>query len=203
MKNLDHIAKRTFDVLASIFGLWITGPITATAALWIKLDSEGPVFYRQERIGVGGKTFRIFKFRTMVTNADKIGTLITVGGRDSRITKPGYWLRKLKIDEFPQFINVLFGDMSFVGPRPEVKKYVDLYTQDQKEILTVRPGITDIASIAYRNENEILENKGDPEKYYREVIMQRKIKLNKLYLAKRNFCSDIWVIFRTIFKIGK
>jgi lipopolysaccharide/colanic/teichoic acid biosynthesis glycosyltransferase len=200
---IDQFFKRTFDVLASIFGLWITGPIMVVAALWIKLDSKGPIFYRQERIGLNGKPFKIFKFRTMVTDADKIGTLITVGGRDPRITNPGYWLRKFKIDEFPQFINVLFGEMSFVGPRPEVKKYVDLYTKDQRDILKVRPGITDIASIAFRNENEILETKKDPEKYYKEVIMQRKIKLNKLYLANRNFCADIWVIFRTIFKIGK
>jgi lipopolysaccharide/colanic/teichoic acid biosynthesis glycosyltransferase len=127
--------------------------------------------------------------------------LITVGGKDSRITKSGYWLRKFKIDELPQFINVLFGQMSFVGPRPEVRKYVDLYTPEQKKILEVRPGITDSASIAYRNENEILEKKSDPEAYYKSVVMQRKIKLNQAYLAKRNIFTDFFIILKTIFRI--
>jgi lipopolysaccharide/colanic/teichoic acid biosynthesis glycosyltransferase len=175
----------------------------AAAALWIKLDSKGPIFYRQQRTGYKGKPFKIFKFRTMVSNADKIGSLITISGKDPRITCSGYWLRKFKIDELPQFINVLFAQMSFVGPRPEVKKYVDLYTLEQKKILEVKPGITDIASIAYRHENEILEKKSDPEGYYKEVIMQRKIKLNQIYLAKRNVCSDLVIILRTIAHINK
>ena len=200
---IDSALRRIIDIAGALFGIWLTGPVMAAAALWVKLDSPGPIFYRQQRVGRDGKIFRIFKFRTMVTNADKIGTLITVGGRDPRITFAGYWLRKFKIDELPQFFNVLFGEMSFVGPRPEVKKYVDLYSSEQKKILETRPGVTDIASIAYRNENEILEKKSDPEAYYKAVIMQRKLKLNLLYLAKRNVCSDIYVILRTIFRLGR
>lgn len=199
----DAALRRLMDIAGALFGIWLTGPLMAAAALWIKLDSAGPIFYRQQRVGRGGKIFRIFKFRTMVTNADQVGTLITVGGRDPRTTPAGHWLRKFKIDELPQFINVLFGDMSFVGPRPEVKKYVDLYSAEQKKILETRPGVTDIASIAYRKENEILEKKSDPEGYYKAVIMQRKIKLNQLYLAKRTICTDLAVIFRTIFCIGR
>ncbi len=200
---IDSALRRIIDIAGALFGIWLTGPIMAAAALWVKLDSPGPIFYRQQRVGRGGKVFRIFKFRTMVTNADKIGTLITVGGRDPRITVAGYWLRKFKIDELPQFFNVLFGEMSFVGPRPEVKKYVDLYSSEQKKILETRPGVTDIASIAYRNENEILEKKSDPEAYYKAVIMQRKLKLNQLYLAQRTICTDLAVIFRTIFRLGR
>jgi len=200
---IDSALRRIIDIAGALFGIWLTGPIMAAAALWVKLDSPGPIFYRQQRVGRDGKIFRIFKFRTMVTNADKIGTLITVGGRDPRITVAGYWLRKFKIDELPQFINVLFGEMSFVGPRPEVKKYVDLYSSEQKKILETRPGVTDIASIAYRNENEILEKKSDPEAYYKAVIMQRKLKLNQLYLAQRTIFTDLAVIFRTIFRLGR
>lgn len=200
---IDSALRRIIDIAGALFGIWLTGPIMAAAALWVKLDSPGPIFYRQQRVGRDGKIFRIFKFRTMVTNADKIGTLITVGGRDPRITVAGYWLRKFKIDELPQFFNVLFGEMSFVGPRPEVKKYVDLYSSEQKKILETRPGVTDIASIAYRNENEILEKKSDPEAYYKAVIMQRKLKLNQLYLAQRTICTDLAVIFRTIFRLGR
>lgn len=200
---IDAALRRFMDIGGAIFGIWLTGPLMAAAALWIKLDSEGPIFYRQQRVGQHGRIFRIFKFRTMVTNADKIGTLITVGGRDPRITLAGYWLRKFKVDELPQFFNVLFGEMSFVGPRPEVKKYVDLYTTQQRSVLSARPGVTDIASIAYRNENEILEKKADPEAYYQAVIMQRKLKLNQLYLAQRNVCSDFLVILRTIFRLGR
>ncbi len=200
---IDSALRRIIDIAGAMFGIWLTGPVMAAAALWVKIDSPGPIFYRQQRVGRGGKIFRIFKFRTMVTNADKIGTLITVGGRDPRITVAGYWLRKFKIDELPQFINVLFGEMSFVGPRPEVQKYVDLYTPEQRKILEARPGVTDIASIAYRNENEILEKKSDPEGYYRSVIMQRKLKLNQIYLAQRSVFSDLAIIFRTIFNIGR
>ncbi len=200
---IDSALRRIIDIAGALFGIWLTGPVMAAAALWVKLDSPGPIFYRQQRVGRDGKIFRIFKFRTMVTNADKIGTLITVGGRDPRITVAGYWLRKFKIDELPQFINVLFGEMSFVGPRPEVKKYVDLYSSEQKKILETRPGVTDIASIAYRNENEILEKKSDPEAYYKAVIMQRKLKLNQLYLAQRTIFTDLAVIFRTIFRLGR
>lgn len=184
-------------------GLLISSPFLALAAIYIKLDSAGPIFYLQDRIGLHGKPFKIFKFRTMICNADKVGTLVTIGSNDCRITKSGFLLRKFKIDELPQFINVLLGHMSFVGPRPEVLKYVALYTVKQREILKVRPGITDIASIVYRNENEILTNRIDPEAYYMNTIMQRKIRLNQLYLAKRSVCTDVIVILKTIFKIGK
>lgn len=199
---IDAFFRRLIDIAGAFFGIWLTGPLMAAAALWIKLDSKGPVFYRQQRIGCRGRPFRIFKFRTMVTDADKIGTLITIGGRDPRITVAGYWLRKFKIDELPQFFNVLFGEMSFVGPRPEVEKYVSLYTSEQRNILNVKPGVTDLASIAYRNENEILSKKSDPEEYYKSVVMQRKIRLNQLYIAKRNIFTDLLIILKTIFRLG-
>ncbi|PID88886.1 MAG: glycosyl transferase, partial [Bacteroidia bacterium] len=165
-------------------GLVVVLPVFVITALLIKLDSKGGVFYRQTRVGKGNKDFRIYKFRTMRTNADKMG-LLTVGGRDPRVTKVGYYLRKYKLDELPQLINVLIGDMSFVGPRPEVRKYVDLYTDTQKQVLNVRPGITDVASIAYRNENEILAQQDDPDAYYIDVIMPEKLRLNIDYLQHK------------------
>lgn len=199
---LDRCLKRFFDIAASSAGLFVLSPILAAAALWIKLDSKGPIFYRQERIGKNGAPFRIWKFRTMVTDAEHKGTLVTVGDRDPRITIAGYWLRKTKVDELPQLLNVLAGQMSFVGPRPEVKKYVALYTPDQCAILAVRPGITDLASIAYRSESEILSKQTNPEEYYRRVVMGRKIALNLRYLGQRTLCTDIALIFRTIIRIG-
>jgi len=200
---LGTCLKRFFDVAASSAGLFVLSPLLAGAALWIKLDSKGPIFYKQERIGMNGIPFRIWKFRTMVTGADRKGTLVTIGDRDPRITTAGYWLRKTKIDELPQLFNVLVGQMSFVGPRPEVRKYVDLYTLDQRAVLRVRPGITDQASIAYRRESEILAKKENPEDYYRRVVMGRKIALNLRYLEQRTFLTDIALIFRTIFHIGR
>lgn len=200
---LDTCLKRLFDVAASSAGLFVLSPLLAGAALWIKLDSQGPIFYKQERIGMNGVPFRIWKFRTMVTDADRKGTLVTIGDRDPRITTAGYWLRKTKIDELPQLFNVLVGQMSFVGPRPEVRKYVDLYTLDQRAVLRVRPGITDQASIAYRRESEILAKKENPEDYYRRVVMGRKIALNLRYLEQRTILTDIALIFRTIFRIGR
>ena len=146
-------------------------------AIWIKIDSEGPVFYRQVRVGKGNRDFRLFKFRSMRVGSDRKG-LITVGGRDPRVTRSGYYIRKYKLDELPQLINVFTGDMSLVGPRPEVRKYVDLYTPEQMHVLDVRPGITDPASIRYRNENELLAQVEDPDRYYVEVIMQDKLQLN-------------------------
>lgn len=175
-------------------------PIFIVIAIWVKLDSKGPVFYRQIRVGKDNKDFRLFKFRSMKIGADRQG-LITVGGRDPRVTRSGYYIRKYKLDELPQLINVFIGDMSVVGPRPEVRKYVDLYTPGQMRVLSVRPGITDLASIRYRNENELLETVDDPETYYREVIMQDKLKINLEYVDNRSFWGDIKLIFATLYAI--
>lgn len=192
--------KRIFDIIASGFGLLILSPLMLIVAIWIKLDSPGPVFYRQIRVGRYGTDFRIFKFRSMRIGSDK-GSLITVGGHDARITRSGYFIRKTKIDELPQLINVFIGDMSLVGPRPEVRHYVDYWTKEQLHVLDVRPGITDPASIRYRNENELLEQAKDPEKYYIEVIMQDKLKLYLQYVAEQSFWYDIKLIFQTFHTI--
>ncbi len=192
--------KRIFDILASGFGLLVLSPIFLIMAIWIKLDSKGPVFYRQVRVGRHNKDFRIFKFRSMRVGSDK-GSLVTIGGRDPRITRSGYFIRKFKLDELPQLINVFVGDMSLVGPRPEVRHYVDYWTEEQMHVLDVRPGITDPASIKFRNENELLETAEDPEKYYIEVIMQEKIKLYLEYVEKTSFWYDIKLIFKTFWVI--
>ena len=178
--------KRLFDITASGLGLLVLSPLFLILAVWIKLDSPGPVFYRQVRVGRGNKDFRLFKFRSMRVGSDKKG-LITVGGHDPRVTRSGYYIRKYKLDELPQLINVFVGDMSLVGPRPEVRKYVDLYTPEQLRVLDVRPGITDMASIRYRNENELLEQAADPEQYYRDVVMQDKLRINLEYVADHSF----------------
>ena len=169
-------------------------------AIWIKIDSEGPVFYRQVRVGKGNRDFRLFKFRSMRVGSDRKG-LITVGGRDPRVTRSGYYIRKYKLDELPQLINVFTGDMSLVGPRPEVRKYVDLYTPEQMHVLDVRPGITDPAAIRYRNENELLAQVEDPDRYYVEVIMQDKLQLNLEYVEKQSFRFDLQLIFKTFSEI--
>ena len=169
-------------------------------AIWIKIDSEGPVFYRQVRVGKGNRDFRLFKFRSMRVGSDRKG-LITVGGRDPRVTRSGYYIRKYKLDELPQLINVFTGDMSLVGPRPEVRKYVELYTPEQMHVLDVRPGITDPASIRYRNENELLAQVEDPDRYYVEVIMQDKLQLNLEYVEKQSFRFDLQLIFKTFSEI--
>lgn len=169
-------------------------------AIWIKIDSEGPVFYRQVRVGKGNRDFRLFKFRSMRVGSDRKG-LITVGGRDPRVTRSGYYIRKYKLDELPQLINVFTGDMSLVGPRPEVRKYVDLYTPEQMHVLDVRPGITDPASIRYRNENELLAQVEDPDRYYVEVIMQDKLQLNLEYVEKQSFRFDLQLISKTFSEI--
>ncbi len=192
--------KRLFDFVVSFLGLLAISPILLIVAILIVIDSKGGIFYRQVRVGKGNKDFRIFKFRTMHTDADKLG-LITIGGRDPRVTKVGYYLRKYKLDELPQLINVLVGDMSFVGPRPEVRKYVDLYTEEQKKVLQVRPGITDLASIEFRNENEILEKQENPNQYYIDVIMPHKLDINLKYLKNRSLLKDIGVIFKTFLAI--
>ena len=170
-------------------------------AILIKLDSKGPIFFKQVRVTKNGREFKIFKYRTMKIDSDKFSQ-ITVG-KDSRITKVGDFLRKYKLDEIPQLINVLIGDMSLVGPRPEVPKYVALYTEEQREILKVRAGITDYASIEFSNENDILANETDPEKAYIEKIMPRKIELNKKYLSEISVITDIKIILLTIKKILK
>jgi len=189
--------KRLFDILFSLIGLVLISPILLFTAIWVKIDSKGPVFYRQQRVGLHGKDFFILKFRSMYVDSDKKG-LITIGGHDTRVTKAGYYIRKYKIDELPQLINVLMGDMSFVGPRPEVRKYVDLYTPEQLHVLDVRPGITDAASIKYRNENELLAQQPNPEKYYIDVIMQDKLAINLQYVQLHTVGLDIQLIINTI-----
>ena len=189
-------------MLFSLSGLILLSPVFTTLILAIKLSSKGPAFYIQKRAGLLGKEFSLYKFRTMYVDSDKKG-LLTVGGRDPRITGIGYYLRKYKLDELPQLYNVLKGDMSFVGPRPEVGKYVELYNERQKKVLSVRPGITDIASIKYKNENEILEKQENPEKYYIDYIMPDKIELNLSYLSDRSFFKDIKVILDTLRAIVK
>ncbi len=172
----------------------------AIIAIWVKLDSPGSVFYRQVRVGRNNRDFKLYKFRSMRVGSDKKG-LITVGGHDPRVTRSGYYIRKYKLDEFPQLINVFLGDMSLVGPRPEVRKYVDMYTTEQMHVLDVRPGITDMASICYRNENELLEKAENPEKYYREVIMQDKLRINLEYVRNHSVIGDFRMILKTLFVV--
>lgn len=196
------IAKRAMDIVLSACALAVLWPLLLLIALAILIDDPGPVFYRQVRVGRNGKTFRIFKFRSMVMDADKKGLAITVG-RDSRITRVGAVLRKTKLDELAQLLNVLFGQMSFVGPRPEVPKYVELYTPYQRQVLLVRPGITDYASIAYRNENDLLAGAPNPEAMYIEQIMPDKIELNMKYLREISPLADIRLILKTIVAVIK
>lgn len=190
--------KRLFDIVCSFFGLVFLSWLFVFVALWVGLSSRGGVFYRQRRVGRCNRDFTIYKFRSMRVNSDRQG-LLTIGGRDGRITKSGVFIRKYKLDELPQLFNVLRGDMSFVGPRPEVRKYVELYTEEQKKVLTVRPGITSLSSIKYRNENEILSRSDNPEQYYIDVIMQDKLAIELDYLEQRSLLTDIKVIFQTIF----
>lgn len=192
--------KRIFDIICSVIILLLFLPFGVIISLLIVLESKGGVFYRQERIGRYGKPFRLFKFRSMRKYADKQGKL-TVGMKDARITRTGYFIRKFKLDEFPQFINVILGDMSIVGPRPEVKEYVDLYTEDQQRILDVRPGITDLASLEYFEENELLGKADDPQKTYIEEIMPAKIELNKRYLANPTVWNDLKIMWQTFMRI--
>ena len=196
------IAKRAMDIVLSACALAVLWPLLLLIALAILIDDPGPVFYRQVRVGRNGKTFRIFKFRSMVMDADKKGLAITVG-RDSRITRVGAVLRKTKLDELAQLLNVLLGQMSFVGPRPEVPKYVELYTPYQQQVLLVRPGITDYASIAYRNENDLLAGAPNPETMYIERIMPDKIELNMKYLREISPLADIRLILKTIVAVIK
>lgn len=194
--------KRIFDLIASGTGLLVLSPLFLALAIWIKSDSRGGIFYKQLRVGRNNKDFKLYKFRSMREGADKKG-LITVGGRDPRVTRSGYYLRKYKFDELPQLINVLKGEMSLVGPRPEVRKYVTTYTPEQMQVLSVRPGITDPASIKYRNESELLAQAEHPEEYYMEVIMQDKLAINLAYAESNSFIKDIGLIFKTLTTILK
>ena len=188
--------KRFFDILFSAWGLLMLAPMFLILCLIIKAEGKGDCFYVQERIGKDGKPFGLYKFRTMRTGAESEG-LLTVGEHDTRITRIGYFLRKYKIDELPQLLNVLKGDMSLVGPRPEVRKYVELYTEAQRKVLSVRPGITDYASIEYVNENELLSQAEDPDRVYIEKIMPDKIKLNMKYLENYTLKEYFKIIFLT------
>lgn len=194
--------KRLIDFLLSLLGLIIICPILIILSIWIVLDSSGPVFFVQERIGLYGKGFKLYKFRSMRPESHKNG-LLTLGDNDFRITGSGYFLRKFKLDELPQLMNVLKGDMSFVGPRPEVSKYVSYYTNEQRKILNVRPGITDLASIKYRDESEMLSAQKNPEKYYVDFIMKDKIRLNLTHIHNKDPMKDIKIIFKTIAAILK
>lgn len=193
--------KRCFDIFASFIGLLLLSPFFIIIAIVIIVDSRGGVFYKQVRVGKNNQDFKLFKFRSMSTGSDKKG-LLTVGGRDSRITRSGYFIRKYKLDELPQLLNVLFGDMSLVGPRPEVRKYVDMYNAEQMKVLSVKPGITDYASIEYVNENELLAKSAEPEKTYIEEIMPAKLLLNQKYIAEQGLLTDLKIIFKTIAKIA-
>lgn len=192
--------KRIFDIFFSFIGLIILLPFFTIIGLLIIIDSPGGMFYKQARVGKNSIDFYLFKFRSMRTGADKKG-LLTVGGRDSRITRMGYFIRKYKIDELPQLLNVFLGDMSLVGPRPEVRKYVDLYNEKQKAVLCVKPGITDYASIEFSNENELLGKAENPEQVYIDEIMPAKLKLNLKYIDEQGIITDLKIIFKTIGKI--
>jgi lipopolysaccharide/colanic/teichoic acid biosynthesis glycosyltransferase len=192
--------KRTVDICISLLILVLFLPFGLLLMLFISVESAGGVFYLQERVGRNGQLFKLIKFRSMRPNADK-GSQITIGNRDPRITRTGYFIRRFKLDEFPQFINVIKGDMSIVGPRPEVPHYVKLYTTEQKKVLAVKPGITDYASLAYFNENEILVKAVDPQKVYLEQIMPAKIELNQRYLSDPSLLKDFKIIWLTALKI--
>jgi len=194
--------KRLFDISISFLALVILSPLLIIISVWVLLDSKGGFFYKQPRVGKGNRDFTLLKFRSMHPGADTKG-LLTVGERDPRITGAGYYLRKTKLDELPQLINILAGDMSLVGPRPEVRKYVDLYTDEQLKVLDIRPGLTDNASLAYINESEILAKSEDPEKTYIETILPAKLELNLQYVREHSPGKDVGIIFRTIIGIFK
>ena len=194
------MSKQAFDIIVAFVGLLFLSPLLLLVAFLIKIDSRGPVFFRQERIGRGFRPFHIYKFRTMVEDASRIGGSITFG-IDPRITRVGRVLRKTKIDELPQLINVLRGEMSFVGPRPEVRQYVELFRQDYEEILKVLPGITDLASLRYRHEAEILGRFEKPEEEYVKRVLPEKIRLAKEYVRRSSLLLDITLIFKTILRV--
>lgn len=191
---------RLCDILFSFFGLLFLSPLFLFVALWIVIDDPGPVSYRQQRVGKDGKNFGLLKFRSMRKDADKM-SLITIGDRDPRVTRAGYYIRKYKLDELPQLWNVLVGEMSLVGPRPEVRKYVDLYTNEQRKVLSVRPGITDYASIEYIDENRLLAASSDPDKTYIEEIIPAKIALNMRFINHQTLGEYFKIILLTLTKI--
>ncbi|GAL67079.1 sugar transferase [Jejuia pallidilutea] len=192
--------KRVFDFVFALLGLVVLFPLLLLIAISIKIDSKGPVLFIQERVGQHQKIFKIYKFRTMFVKSQKKG-LLTIGDNDARVTKIGYFLRKYKIDEFPQLINIIKGDMSFVGPRPELRYYVNFYKPEDLVIFKLRPGITGLASLEYRNEVELLKKAKDPEAYFINSIIPDKLRFNKLYLKKRNFLFDLKLIFITIYRV--
>ncbi|MGE0104380.1 MAG: sugar transferase [Blastocatellales bacterium] len=196
----SYTGQRIFDLIVSGALLAALSPVLLAAMIWIRLDSPGPVFFLQDRIGREGRRFRIFKFRTMVTDAEKAGTQITIGD-DPRITRSGRWLRRLRIDELPQLLNVIRGEMSIVGPRPEVPRYVELYTPDQRRILAFRPGLTSPATIEFRNESSLLSRQTDPERYYREHLIPAKIATDLNYSLKAGLVSDIFILLTTVRKL--
>jgi len=200
MNKFNKVVKRIFDFICSTLGLIVLSPILIAIAIKIKIGSDGPVFFKQIRVGKKNKEFEILKFRTMVVDAEKLGRQITVGN-DSRITKIGAFLRKYKLDELPQLINVFKGHMSLVGPRPEVPRYVKMYNEEQKKVLDVKPGITDLASIRYRDENELLGESENPDDFYINTIMPDKLTLNLEYINNNNnVFFDIYIILKTIIK---
>jgi len=192
--------KRIFDFIASLIGLILLSPFLVIIGVLVKISDKGPVFYRSKRVGQNFKPFYLLKFRTMVVNAEELGPSITKGG-DQRITKIGKFLRKTKLDELPQLWNVIKGELSLVGPRPEVEKYISFYKDDYKEILKIKPGITDYAAIKFRNEEEILAKFEDVEKAYIENVLPAKIKLYKTYLGEIGFLTDLKIIFKTLWGI--
>jgi lipopolysaccharide/colanic/teichoic acid biosynthesis glycosyltransferase len=194
------VLKRIFDILLSGIGILLLLPIFLFVIIWIKADSKGSAFYRQLRVGQFGKDFSLLKFRSMRIGSDKAG-LLTIGGRDPRVTRSGVFIRKYKIDELPQLINVFLGQMSLVGPRPEVRKYVDLYNEAQRRVLLVKPGITDLASLEYFDENDLLAKSDHPEKTYIEVVMPHKLELNLQYIDQSGLLADIQIILRTIKRV--
>jgi len=199
MDKFNKLVKRIFDLICSTLGLIVLSPVLIGIAIKIKTGSDGPVFFKQVRVGQSNKEFKILKFRTMVVDAEKLGKQITVGN-DNRITKIGALLRKYKLDELPQLINVFKGDMSLVGPRPEVPRYVQLYNEEQRKVLEVKPGITDLASIRYRDENDLLGGVANPEEFYINTIMPDKLALNLQYINRNNIFFDVYIILKTIIK---
>jgi len=195
--------KRTFEILFSLFFLLLLSLPLFLIALIIKLTSKGPVFFRQTRVGRYGRDFKIFKFRTMVKDADKIGSQLTVGSRDPRITSCGHFLRKLRLDEIPQLINILIGNMCLIGTRPEVRRYVDRYTNEMNASLLLPPGLTGNASIEFSSENDLLAKADDPEQYYIDEILPVKMKINLDYIKTFSFWSDVRIIFKTVFVVVK
>lgn len=196
----EHMIKRAFDILASATALLLLLPLLLVLAIAVALGSPGGAFFRQVRVGKGGNEFRLFKFRSMRPGSEAKGQ-ITVGGRDPRITGVGHFLRKTKLDELPQLINILRGDMSIVGPRPEVPKYVAMYTAEQRQVLSVRPGLSSLASIEYINENDVLGSSSDPERTYVEEVMPAKLALDLQYVREQSLGLDLRIIFRTVARI--